>query len=53
MEERVVYGQSKMVTEQIKSGQDWAVINKVVSIIITDYVFVPESKERAEWNLRI
>ena len=34
-----------MVTEQIKSGQDWAVINKVVSIIITDYVFVPQSSK--------
>ena len=43
MKERVIYGQSKMVTEQIKSGQDWAVINKVVTIIITDYIFVPES----------
>ncbi|MCL2079974.1 MAG: Rpn family recombination-promoting nuclease/putative transposase [Oscillospiraceae bacterium] len=42
---RIIYGQSKMVTEQIKSGQDWGVINKVVSIIILDYDFVKGTEQ--------
>jgi predicted transposase/invertase (TIGR01784 family) len=37
MDERTLYYQSKMVTEQIGSGQDYSQIKKVVSIIITDY----------------
>ncbi|MDR1501797.1 MAG: Rpn family recombination-promoting nuclease/putative transposase [Prevotella sp.] len=44
MKERTLYSQSKMITEQISSGKDWAVINRVVSIIITDYPFVPENE---------
>ena len=42
MKPRVIYSQSKMVTEQMASGQKWGVIKRVVSIIITDYVLVPE-----------
>jgi predicted transposase/invertase (TIGR01784 family) len=45
MKKRVLYGQSKMVTEQIKSGNDWEVIDKVISIIITDYVFIEDSEK--------
>jgi len=45
MKERIIYGQSKLITEQISSGQDWAVIRKVITIVITDYIFVPENKK--------
>ena len=45
LKERCIYYQSKMVTEQISSGQDYAVIKKVVSIIITDYTLIPENKD--------
>ena len=43
MKERSVYYQSKMVTEQMSSGQDYSIIKKVVSIMITDYDLVPEN----------
>ena len=43
MGERVVYYQSKLVTEQIAGGQDYAVIRKAVSIIIADYALLPGS----------
>jgi len=43
MKPRVIFSQSKMITEQIASGQKWGVIKKVVSIIITDYKLVPEN----------
>jgi len=45
MKERIVYDQSKLITEQISSGQNWAVIKKTVTIVITDYVFVPENEK--------
>ena len=45
MKERCIYYQSKMVTEQISSGQDYSVIKKVVSIIITDYILIDENKD--------
>ena len=45
MKERLIYGQSKMITEQISSGQNWAVIKKVVTIVITDYIFVPDNEK--------
>ena len=37
MDQRSLYYQSKMVTEQLGSGQDYSLIKKVVSIIITDF----------------
>jgi len=40
MKERSIYYQSKMITEQILSGQDYTIIKKVVSIIITDYLLI-------------
>jgi len=36
MRERIIYYLSKMVTEQISSGQNFSLIKRVVSIIITD-----------------
>jgi predicted transposase/invertase (TIGR01784 family) len=43
LRERIVYYSAKMVTEQIGSGDDYRSIKRVVSIIITDFVFVPEN----------
>ena len=45
MKQRLIYGQSKMITEQISSGQNWAIIKKVVTIVITDYIFVPDNEK--------
>ena len=53
MKERSVYYQSKMVTEQIATGQDYSVINRVISIIITDYVLTPDDEEyRRQYRYR-
>ena len=41
MKERSVYYQSKMITEQMSSGQNYSLIKRVVSIIITDYPLIP------------
>jgi predicted transposase/invertase (TIGR01784 family) len=56
----IIYGQSKMITEQIRSGNDWAVINRIVTIIITDYPFIPGSmkyheqfRNRTEYGLEL
>jgi predicted transposase/invertase (TIGR01784 family) len=43
MKQRTIYGQSKMITEQMSSGKNWSVIKRVVSIIITDFTLVAES----------
>jgi len=43
LKQRVIYGHSKLFTEQITSGQGWSVINRVISIIITDEVFIPDN----------
>ena len=42
MKERSIYYQSKMITEQMSSGQDYSLIKSVVSIIITDYPLIPK-----------
>jgi predicted transposase/invertase (TIGR01784 family) len=47
-ERLVLYG-SKMVSEQIGRGDEYAVIKRVISIVITDYVLLPE--ERAYHNV--
>ena len=43
IDERTLYYQSKMVTEQLGSGQNYSLLKKVVSIIITDYAHLSES----------
>ncbi|GHT81143.1 hypothetical protein AGMMS49960_05020 [Betaproteobacteria bacterium] len=43
MRERVVFYQAKMITEQIGEGDGYQKIQRVISIIITDYMFVPEN----------
>jgi predicted transposase/invertase (TIGR01784 family) len=45
MKQRIIYGQSKMITEQISSGMNWSVIKRVVSIIITDFTLVTENNK--------
>jgi predicted transposase/invertase (TIGR01784 family) len=40
-ERLVLYG-SKMVSEQIGRGDEYAAIKRVISIVITDYVLLPE-----------
>jgi predicted transposase/invertase (TIGR01784 family) len=38
LEERIVFYTSKMVTEQIRSGNEYGIIKPVVTILITDFV---------------
>jgi predicted transposase/invertase (TIGR01784 family) len=45
MRERCVYYQAKLITEQLSSGQPYTEIKRVISIIITDFVLVPENVE--------
>jgi predicted transposase/invertase (TIGR01784 family) len=45
MKKRMIYNLSKMITEQISSGNKWAPINRAIVIVITDYPFVEESEE--------
>jgi len=45
MKERIIYDQSKLITEQISSGMDWVVIKRAVTIVITNYTFVPEDEK--------
>ena len=46
MRERSVYYQSKLVTEQISSGQDYSIIKKAVTILITDFTLITESRKK-------
>ena len=45
LKQRTIYGHSKLFTEQISSGQDWSIINRVITIIITDEIFIPDNIE--------
>jgi len=40
MEARTIYSQSKLVTEQMSSGKNWSIIKRVITIVITEDVFV-------------
>jgi predicted transposase/invertase (TIGR01784 family) len=44
MRERIAFYTSKMVTEQIGKGEDYAAIKKVISIVITDFVIIQDSE---------
>lgn len=44
MRERVVFYLARMVTEQIGRGEDYQSIKRSISILITDYVQIPENK---------
>ena len=43
LKERIVYYDAKLITEQLKSGDDYGSIRQVISIIITDEVMIPSS----------
>ncbi|MDR1663557.1 MAG: Rpn family recombination-promoting nuclease/putative transposase [Clostridiales bacterium] len=45
MESRVVYYQSKMITEQLAEGDDYDKIKRTISIVITDYDFIKETSK--------
>ncbi|GHT42434.1 transposase [Planctomycetales bacterium] len=45
MRERIAYYVSKMVTEQIGRGQEYGVIKRVISVVITDFVVVVDSPD--------
>jgi predicted transposase/invertase (TIGR01784 family) len=40
LRQRVVYGQSKMITEQMSSGDGWGIIKRAITILITEAEFV-------------
>ena len=42
MKARTIYSQSKLVTEQIASGDKWSNIKRVITIVITEDIFIPE-----------
>jgi predicted transposase/invertase (TIGR01784 family) len=44
LKERIIYYLSKMVTEQIDAGQDYTEIKRVISIVITDFVFITQNE---------
>jgi predicted transposase/invertase (TIGR01784 family) len=53
MEHRIIYDQPKMIKEQIKSGDGWGIINRVVSIVITGFPFPAEgTRYHHEFRLR-
>ncbi|MCL2089093.1 MAG: Rpn family recombination-promoting nuclease/putative transposase [Oscillospiraceae bacterium] len=43
LKNRIVLYESKLITEQIGSGDDYEIIKKVISIIITDEPLIPDS----------
>ena len=45
LKERSIYQQSKMITEQMASGENWKTIKRVISIIITDYDIIKEDSD--------
>ncbi|GHT15316.1 transposase [Planctomycetales bacterium] len=44
MEERILYYVSKMVPQQIGKGNDYAVIKRVINVVITDFILIHDSK---------
>jgi predicted transposase/invertase (TIGR01784 family) len=45
MRERIIFYLSKLVTGQIGKGMDYENIKRAISIVITDYVLVPDTNE--------
>ncbi|MDR3181695.1 MAG: Rpn family recombination-promoting nuclease/putative transposase, partial [Planctomycetaceae bacterium] len=43
MRERLIFYLAKMVTEQIGEGYDYAVIKRVISVVITDFELIPKN----------
>jgi len=44
LKERIIYYDAKLIAEQIKSGGDYTVIKKVISIVITDEKLIKNSE---------
>ena len=44
LRERIVFYNAKMIAEQMGVGDPYAKLKRVISIIITDFDFIPESK---------
>ena len=40
MKARTIFGQSKLITEQMSSGDNYSMIKRIVTIVITDEVFI-------------
>jgi predicted transposase/invertase (TIGR01784 family) len=51
MIQRVVYGQAKMITEQMGSGDRWSKINRVVNVIIVNFPLI-EGSDRYHHQFR-
>ena len=45
MKSRTIYSLSKLVTEQISSGQNWSIIKRVITIVITEDIFISEGEK--------
>jgi predicted transposase/invertase (TIGR01784 family) len=45
MRERIIFYLSKLITEHIDKGAGYKNIKRAISIVITDYVLVPETNE--------
>jgi predicted transposase/invertase (TIGR01784 family) len=43
MRERLIFYDAGLITDQIDAGEDYGVIKKVITILIVDYVLIPES----------
>lgn len=43
--ERIIFYDAKMITEQIGDGEDYDVIKRVISVVITDYPLITESEK--------
>ena len=42
LKSRTIYSQSKLVTEQMSSGDKWSSIRRAITIVITDDIFIHE-----------
>ena len=45
MRERIIYYDAKLITEQVSSGEQYDVIKRVISILITDKRLIPNSQK--------
>jgi predicted transposase/invertase (TIGR01784 family) len=43
MRERLIFYDAGLITDQIDTGEDYGVIKRVITILIVDYVLIPES----------
>ena len=44
MRERLIFYDAGLITHQIDAGEDYGVIKRVITILITDYELIPESR---------